>query len=256
LFAQRLSESQTSVQQRLMPRGAGTQAIPLRNKHTHPVLHLQRMLGNRGVARLVQAERLPFEGKLVGIQRKLMAGAAGDQYEQEADAVARQVLGMSNAAVERSMERAAMPEEKEEEKLKTQAVARVQKTQRQATVEEDKELLTKPLGEKISRLLQPPSLTEEDQEELVQPKQTDPQTESFAAGDFVETQLTLSKEHGSPLPEAVRGFMEPRFGQDFSSVRMHTGGCGVHSSPDRAGPCVYIGEEHGLRGRAVRAGDE
>src|SRR5262249_28596794 len=206
-----------------MSRGAGTQAIPLPYKHTHPILHLQRTLGNRGVAQLVQAKRLTAEGKLVGIQCKLMVGAAGDQYEQEADAVARQVLSMSNAAVERSMQRAAMPEEKEDEKLKAQA-ASAGKMQRQATAEEEKELLTKPLGEKISRLLQPSSLTEEDKEELVQPRQVKSQAESFAAGDFVETQLTLSKGHGSPLPETVRGFMEPRFGMDFGQVRVHTGG--------------------------------
>ena len=38
------------------------------------MLHLQRTLGNRGVAQLVQAKRVTAEGKLAGLQPKLMVG--------------------------------------------------------------------------------------------------------------------------------------------------------------------------------------
>jgi len=43
-----------------------------------------------------------------------------------------------------------------------------------------------------------------------------------ASGDL-ESRLNASKGGGSPLSENVRGFMEPRFGADFSGVRVHTG---------------------------------
>ncbi|MBV6622390.1 MAG: DUF4157 domain-containing protein [Rivularia sp. (in: Bacteria)] len=38
----------------------------------------------------------------------------------------------------------------------------------------------------------------------------------------LENRLGSSKGGGSPLPDSVRGFMEPRFGADFSNVRVHT----------------------------------
>jgi|GEM_PF-4258922 len=44
---------------------------------------------------------------------------------------------------------------------------------------------------------------------------------SVASGN-VENQLAGSKGGGSALPDDVRSFMEPRFGADFSSVRVHT----------------------------------
>jgi Domain of unknown function (DUF4157) len=42
------------------------------------------------------------------------------------------------------------------------------------------------------------------------------------AGSNIESQLSSSKGGGSPLPDGVRSFMEPRFGADFSRVRVHT----------------------------------
>lgn len=54
----------------------------------------------------------------------------------------------------------------------------------------------------------------------VQRRETDT---SVAGGTNLETQLNQSKGGGSPLPPEVRSFMEPRFGTDFSQVRVHTG---------------------------------
>lgn len=44
-----------------------------------------------------------------------------------------------------------------------------------------------------------------------------------ATGDAnLSSQLSLSNSGGNPLPSEVRSFMEPRFGVDLSSVRVHT----------------------------------
>jgi len=43
------------------------------------------------------------------------------------------------------------------------------------------------------------------------------------AGGNLEDRLNGNKGGGSPLPDDVRSFMEPRFGADFSQVRVHTG---------------------------------
>lgn len=40
--------------------------------------------------------------------------------------------------------------------------------------------------------------------------------------EALESRLSQSKGGGSPLPDEVRSFMEPRFGSDFSQVRVHT----------------------------------
>jgi hypothetical protein len=46
---------------------------------------------------------------------------------------------------------------------------------------------------------------------------------SFEAGPQLERQLNEEKGQGNPLPEDVRANMEPRFGADFSGVRIHNG---------------------------------
>jgi hypothetical protein len=46
---------------------------------------------------LIRARRVDPQGKIIGIQRKLIVGAASDQYEQEADRVARQAMSMSDS---------------------------------------------------------------------------------------------------------------------------------------------------------------
>lgn len=43
------------------------------------------------------------------------------------------------------------------------------------------------------------------------------------AGANLAADITQSQGAGSPLPSGVRRFMEPRFGADFSKVRIHTG---------------------------------
>ena len=40
---------------------------------------------------------------------------------------------------------------------------------------------------------------------------------------------------GAPLPQAARDQFEPRFGHDFSTVRVHTGGAAAGSAPN-SGP--------------------
>ena len=71
-----------------------------------PIHQLQRMLGNRLVTQLIQAKRLTPQGAIIGLQRKLIVGGAGDSYEQEADRVARQVMNTPDAVATASAERA------------------------------------------------------------------------------------------------------------------------------------------------------
>ena len=61
---------------------------------------------------------------------------------------------------------------------------------------------------------------------------------------------------GQPLPESVRAYIEPRMGDHFSGVQIHTDG---HAGPACAvcrRPGFHSWTGHRIWGRAVSAGDE
>lgn len=51
-----------------------------------------------------------------------------------------------------------------------------------------------------------------------------------SGANHLESQLSSAQGGGTPLSEETRRFMEPRFGADFSGVRIHTGGEAVQMS--------------------------
>jgi hypothetical protein len=128
------------------------------------------------------------------IQTKLTVGAAGDKYEQEADRVAAQVMSMS-VAPDSSPQVQRFGEESNPVQKWSLAQSITPVAQRQ--VDEQVQL-----REIVQRAFQPGG--------------------TQASGDL-ESRLNASKGGGSALAPEVRAFMEPRFGADFSSVRVHTG---------------------------------
>ena len=99
------------------------------------------------------------------------------------------------------------------------------------TPDEDEVAQTKPLAATITP--------------LVQRAPSDP-LGSFEPGADFEAQLSTSS--GSPLPASSRAFMEPRFGADFSGVRLHTGSeaaqlnRAVSAQAFTHGRDIYLGE--------------
>jgi Domain of unknown function (DUF4157) len=164
-----------------------------------------------------------------GVQAKLTVGAPNDKYEQEADRVAEQVMSMPDAKP--AVQREGLPGEEEGELQMKPLI------QREGLPEEEEELQMKPLSATITPLVQREVMPEEEEEpiqaKLIQREampeeeeeiQTKKSSEGgFEAGGDFESRLGSSKSGGSPLPEDVRSFMEPRFGADFSGVRVHTG---------------------------------
>ena len=67
--------------------------------------------------------------------------------------------------------------------------------------------------------------------------------DSFEAGADVETQVSLSKGRGSPLPEPVRAYMEPRFGVDFNQVRVHTGSNAIRMNQAVGAQAFTVGRD-------------
>jgi hypothetical protein len=174
----------------------------------------------------------------IPVRAKLTIGEPNDKYEQEADRVAEQVMSMPDGAVQREelpeeeelqmkpvIQREELPEEEEELQMKPLI-------QREELPEEEEELQMKPLIQReelpeeeeelqMKPLIQREELPEEE-EELQMKADSATNQGSVATGAF-EERLSSSKGGGSPLSADVRSFMEPRFGADFSGVRVHTG---------------------------------
>ena len=157
----------------------------------HPILHLQRTIGNRAVQRLIQA--------------KLQVSQPGDMYEQEADHVAQHVVTMATPQMQPTTQQQAIPEE-----------------------EDKKPVQMKTLTESVAQ-------REANSGEIVD------------AGKDIEEQLEQSIGKGSPLPDHVCSFLEPRFGTDFSGVRVHTGHDAIQMNKALSaqaftvGPDIYYG---------------
>jgi len=78
-------------------------------------------------------------------------------------------------------------------------------------------------GGKKGEALQRQALTEEkeDEEELLQAKRADAQAPAVTSSTEAAIR-SVRQGGGKPLDAATRAFMEPRFGHDFSQVRVHT----------------------------------
>ncbi|MEP0916982.1 DUF4157 domain-containing protein [Leptolyngbya sp. DQ-M1] len=117
------------------------------------------------------------------LQRKLTIGQPNDLYEQEADRMADQVMRMP----ERSLE------------------------------DETEVVQTQPLANSITPLVQQ-EREDKPAEGEIQAKEGTVPTVTLS----LEAQLQEQQGKGQPLSEKIRTFMESRFRQDFSGVRVHT----------------------------------
>jgi hypothetical protein len=197
------------------------------------------------------------------IQAKLTVNAPGDQYEQEADAVAAQVMTMRAPA-----QRQAMPEEDELHASRKPLVQRATEedelqakplAQRQAMPEEDElHASRKPLVQRATEedelhasrkpLVQRATEEDELQAKPLAQRQAMPEEGelhasrkpfvqrkgdgSFETDEAFALRVNASRGGGSPLPDETREFMESRFSADFSGVRVHTGSEAARLSRD------------------------
>ncbi|MCB0374396.1 MAG: DUF4157 domain-containing protein [Sinomicrobium sp.] len=195
----------------------------------HPLLQLQPRIGNQAVGHIIQA--------------KLKIGQPGDRYEQEADRVAAQVVNLDPpapagkaAAVQRQtadepeMQMQPEAEDKDPEIRRQPMDKEDQMAQRQPEMEEkDPEMQRQPMDEEQEMQRQP--MDEEDQMAQRQPEeelQTAPKGKAQtgaepAVSPGVQASIhSLQSSGGRPLSPAARAYFEPRFGVDFSRVRVHT----------------------------------
>ncbi|MCI0438990.1 MAG: DUF4157 domain-containing protein [Chloroflexi bacterium] len=177
---------------------------------------LQQGYGNAYAQRVVQ--RLRQER----IQAKLTVGPAGDMYEQEADKVAKQVVGdvQRQSPEEEELQMKRLQRQAEEDELMMKPL------QRQSPEEE--ELQMKRLqrqseeDELMMKRLQRQSLEEDE----MMMKRLQRQAVVGAEGGDLDSELAGvidgARGKGQPLPDNLRAGMEQSFGTDFSNVRVHT----------------------------------
>ena len=152
------------------------------------------------------------------LQAKLRIGQPGDVYEQEADHVADEVMRMPELGVQRQVKG-----EEEEELVQPKLTANAEYSiQRQVDEEEKNEedlIQTKPLVDQITPLIQR-QLEEEEEEEPLQTKRDMNTTPEVTKN--LTSQIQAIQYGGQPLSKSERAYFEPRFGADFSQVRLHS----------------------------------
>jgi len=150
----------------------------------HSLMRLQQTIGNRGVGRMIQA--------------KMQVSQPGDQLEKEADQTADRVMRMPEPQIEENEELRRQPAEEKDENEKLQKKAE--------QPEPDEEL---------QRVAAP-----DDDEKKLQTKSEGSQAPTVSPR--VQSHIDSLRGNGRPLPESLRASLEPRFGHDFSGVRIHT----------------------------------
>jgi hypothetical protein len=161
------------------------------------------------------------------IQAKLTASGPGDKYEREADQIADTVLRMPESSASYGATAAGSIQPLAIQRLQPKPERALQRQMDDAALEEDEE--------------------EEEEKEGVanlQAKETSSRTPEVSSGIEARVQ---SMKGGQPLPSPVRTFFEPRFGHDFSQVRVHTG-------PEAASTAKAINSRAFTRGQDIYFG--
>lgn len=167
------------------------------------------------------------------IQTKLVVNSPNDVYEQEADAIADKVMRMPDPSINDNLffkpsvaaiQRKCADCEEEEEKIQRRETnSEITDTKQKIFVQEHGESQTEvPQAQRkfgacadkeIYRMM-----ADEEEEESVQRKTAD--------ANEIDPNLESGLSNlggGQPLSKSARSFFEPRFGQSFSDVRIHTG---------------------------------
>jgi len=206
----KLTEQQRSSKRASLSSARTTSASP---RSRVPTYCLQRAIGNAATTRLLKSSR---------IQPKLTVSHPEDESEREADRVADQVMRMpdpvSGSALQRSPLRIQrMCTECEDElQRKTDLGHAPVPEEEEGFVQAKLESSPNRVDSTINRKC------ESCENEL--PHETDRQgrEQTHQVSAAVSANIGALDSAGSPLPEVTRSFFEPRFGADFSHVRVHT----------------------------------
>ncbi|GAB1543814.1 hypothetical protein NUACC21_64900 [Scytonema sp. NUACC21] len=186
----------------------------------------------------VQREMAPEENKEEEVQTKPLASTITPLVQREMAPEEKEEEVQTKPLTASTIQREMASQEDKEEEVQTKLLTG-STIQREMAPQEDKEeeVQTKLLtGSTIQREMAP-----EEEEEPVQAKSA-PEGNSQTSGN-IENQLNASTGGGSPLSDEVRSFMEPRFGTNFSSVRVHTNSAAVQMNRELAAQAFTHGSD-------------
>ncbi|MCE8425204.1 MAG: DUF4157 domain-containing protein [Candidatus Methanoperedens sp.] len=89
----------------------------------------------------------------------------------------------------------------------------------------------------------------EEEEEKLQKKEAAGSTPDVTPE--LESSISAIRGGGQPLPESVRAFYEPRFGQDFGEVRVHTGSLAAKTAKSINARAFTVGNHIAFGGGAI-----
>lgn len=177
---------------------------------------LCRSLGNQRFQRLLSDHP---------IQAKLKIGSPNDKYEQEADKVAEQIIRMPVcASIDRAQE-CGMPGHRassvpDNARLQDRYIAR-QITPLALSHKQARRMSHSiPFEHRSGPVVRRPRKQGRDEEEIPQAKGLSPGMPEINTG--LGTKIQSLQRGGQALPALASAFFEPRFGCDFSQVRLHT----------------------------------
>ena len=196
----------------------------------------------------IHAMNSPFFGKGGGgdffggqVQAKLTVNKPGDKFEKEADTMADKVVKMPSPQMKKEEKLQRLPEEKiqkkepELEKSKIQKKDAVKDRLQKAEPEKDKVQKKEPELEKSKIQKAEPEKDKvqkaEPEKDKVQKKEPELENSKIqkkessgtpAVASATQTSIQNQTTGGQPLSPDVKGYMEPRFGADFSNVRVHS----------------------------------
>ena len=169
---------------------------------------LQRKCESCGQHIIAGGECAGCANKKSGLQRKLTIGASNDPLEREADRTAAEVMRMPDLTAQREP---LSEDGKQAVQTKPIAISPVNG----ASLQQRRSECNPEQGQRSALL-----------------SRRESSNGMTKAGSDIESRLSSSKGGGSLLSDEVRSFMEPRFGADFSRVRVHTGSTAVQMNRD------------------------
>ena len=200
------------------------QSVAPTSSPAHTLLGLQQSIGNQSIQQLISS---PI------IQAKLQISTPGDQSEQDADRVANSVMRMSEPSVSKQVvaqplhsqitplaQRATNRVDEDEEIVAPKSKSRIPVAVREDD-EEEKPLVQRVCNECEEEMVHRAD-REEDEEALQRDAEAGAKSQTSNINHSTSESIGALNGRGSPLSEATRSFFEPRFGADFSQVRVHT----------------------------------
>ncbi|MEX0271136.1 DUF4157 domain-containing protein [Leptolyngbyaceae cyanobacterium UHCC 1019] len=215
--ADRVAEQVMSTPDSAIQQPIQREAIPEEELQTKPLAAT--------ITPLVQREMIPEEEKeSEPVQAKQIQREMAPEEEEEPEPVQAKLVQREMALEEESEPVQAKQIQREMALEEESEPVQAKLVQREMALEEESE----PVQAKVVQ--REMALEEEDETNPVQTKRSP--DAGFQAGSNLENRLSNSQGGGSPLPDEVRSFMEPRFGADFSQVKVHTGSDAVQMNQD------------------------